>query len=40
MLGGIEYWIREGFTVVTPDGRSRRAADLLTAPAASVACDC
>ena len=31
MLGGIEYWIREGFGYETAD-RARRAADPLTAP--------
>jgi rhodanese-related sulfurtransferase len=40
MLGGIEYWIREGFAVQTPEGRVRRAPDALTAPAAAVHCDC
>jgi rhodanese-related sulfurtransferase len=40
MIGGIEYWIREGFAVETADGLQRRAADPLTAPAGSVACAC
>lgn len=40
MLGGIEYWIREGFPVRTDRGRSRRAADPLTAPAGAAACGC
>lgn len=40
MLGGIEYWIREGFPVETDDGRSRRSADPLTAPAGAAACGC
>lgn len=40
MLGGIEYWIREGFPVATDTGMIRRAADPLTAPARSVTCDC
>jgi rhodanese-related sulfurtransferase len=41
MIGGIEYWIREGFAVEAPGrGRERRPADPLTAPADSVACDC
>jgi hypothetical protein len=30
MLGGIEYWIREGFPVTTGDGDVRRPADDLT----------
>ncbi|HXV93285.1 MAG TPA: rhodanese-like domain-containing protein [Pseudonocardia sp.] len=32
MIGGIEYWIREGFPVQTTDGRVTRAADPLTTP--------
>ncbi|WP_247040622.1 rhodanese-like domain-containing protein [Arthrobacter rhizosphaerae] len=32
LIGGYEYWAREGFAVVTDDGRSRRAPDPLTAP--------
>jgi rhodanese-related sulfurtransferase len=33
MLGGVEYWIREGFPLRTPQGDVARAADPLTAPA-------
>jgi rhodanese-related sulfurtransferase len=44
MIGGFEYWAREGLPVVTADGEHRRPADPLTAPPrASVAgptCDC
>ena len=40
MIGGIEYWIREGFAVETARGLERRPADLLTAPAGVIACDC
>ncbi|MCE7082061.1 rhodanese-like domain-containing protein [Streptomyces sp. ST2-7A] len=40
MIGGIEYWIREGFPVETPAGTERRAADPLTAPVDSAACAC
>jgi rhodanese-related sulfurtransferase len=41
MIGGIEYWIREGFAVETPGGdRQRRPADPLTAPADAITCDC
>ncbi|MFG3252254.1 rhodanese-like domain-containing protein [Streptomyces sp. NPDC048172] len=50
MLGGIEYWIREGFPVDGTHGPgARRAADPLTAPAPrldgdslapAVACGC
>jgi rhodanese-related sulfurtransferase len=40
MIGGIEYWIREGFPVLGPDDRERVSpADPLTAPA-GAACDC
>ncbi|MEV5505468.1 rhodanese-like domain-containing protein [Streptomyces orinoci] len=39
MLGGIEYWIREGFTVDTREGERRLPPDTLTAPAAD-ACGC
>ncbi|MFJ7159435.1 rhodanese-like domain-containing protein [Streptomyces sp. NPDC101118] len=41
MLGGIEYWIREGFEVETWQGREQRAeADPLTAPTDSDDCGC
>lgn len=33
MLGGIEYWSREGLPVATADGVRRAAVDPLTAPA-------
>src|SRR5262245_26178103 len=33
MLGGIEYWIREGFPVRSADGETSRDPDPLTAPA-------
>ncbi|MDG4820894.1 rhodanese-like domain-containing protein [Asanoa sp. WMMD1127] len=36
MIGGIEYWIREGFPVVTPEGLVTRPADPLTAPLAAT----
>jgi rhodanese-related sulfurtransferase len=32
MIGGIEYWIREGFPVETADGLVTRPVDPLTAP--------
>ncbi|WP_046730058.1 rhodanese-like domain-containing protein [Streptomyces humi] len=32
MLGGFEYWVREGFEFETWRGRERRAPDPLTAP--------
>ncbi|MEV6960582.1 rhodanese-like domain-containing protein [Streptomyces sp. NPDC051207] len=37
MLGGFEYWVREGYEFETRQGRERRAADPLTAP---VGADC
>ena len=39
MLGGFEYWAREGLPVATADGVHRRDADPLTTPTA-VRCDC
>jgi len=39
MIGGIEYWIREGFAVRTASGDRAAAADPLTAPA-GPACGC
>ena len=32
LVGGFEYWAREGFAVVSDGGRSRGAPDPLTAP--------
>jgi rhodanese-related sulfurtransferase len=40
MIGGIEYWIREGLPVETASGAERLAADPLTAPVGSVSCAC
>ncbi|THA62589.1 rhodanese-like domain-containing protein [Streptomyces sp. A0958] len=40
MLGGFEYWAREGFAYETRQGGERRAADPLTAPAGADACGC
>ena len=40
MLGGFEYWAREGFAYDTWEGSARRAADPLTAPADSEDCGC
>lgn len=40
MLGGFEYWAREGFEFETRQGRERRAADPLTAPDISGDCGC
>ena len=40
MLGGFEYWVREGFEFETWEGRERRAADALTAPVDAADCGC
>lgn len=40
MIGGIEYWIREGFPYETYEGGERRAADPLTAPVGADDCGC
>ncbi|MDF6041119.1 rhodanese-like domain-containing protein [Streptomyces sp. JH14] len=40
MLGGFEYWAREGFEFETWEGRERFTADPLTAPVGSDACGC
>ncbi|WP_405735619.1 rhodanese-like domain-containing protein [Streptomyces sp. NBC_01537] len=40
MLGGIEYWLREGFAYDTADGAAQRPADPLTAPVGADACGC
>jgi len=40
MIGGYEYWVREGFAVQTPAGRIIRPADPLTASVSAVACGC
>ncbi|MEU5330677.1 rhodanese-like domain-containing protein [Streptomyces parvus] len=40
MLGGFEYWVREGFTYETWEGGARRAADPLTAPVDAADCGC
>ncbi|MFI5696794.1 rhodanese-like domain-containing protein [Kribbella sp. NPDC051586] len=39
MIGGFEYWTREGLPVETDDGVDRRRPDPLTAPR-GVACAC
>ena len=40
MIGGYEYWVREGFPVETAAGRRARPVDELTAPLAGITCDC
>ena len=38
MIGGFEYWAREGLPVETADGVHRPEVDPLTAPAVSCGC--
>jgi rhodanese-related sulfurtransferase len=40
MIGGFEYWAREGYPVVNNDGAVIREKDPLTAPVNSTSCDC
>src|SRR5437879_7365139 len=40
MIGGIEYWIREGFAVQSESGLESHPADPLTAPLNAITCDC
>ncbi len=40
MIGGFEYWVREGLEIVTDDGPARRSPDPLTAPSSAFVCDC
>ncbi|MFE0426522.1 rhodanese-like domain-containing protein [Streptomyces sp. NPDC058953] len=40
MLGGFEYWVREGFAYETWEGDDRRAPDPLTAPVGADDCGC
>jgi len=40
MLGGFEYWAREGFEYETWEGRERRPADPLTSPVDAEDCGC
>ncbi|MEU9779577.1 rhodanese-like domain-containing protein [Streptomyces phaeochromogenes] len=40
MLGGFEYWAREGLEFETWEGQERRAADPLTAPVGAEDCGC
>jgi rhodanese-related sulfurtransferase len=40
MIGGVEYWVREGLPLRTPEGDVVAAADPLTAPVAVAACGC
>ena len=40
MIGGFEYWVREGFAYETRWGLREPATDPLTAPADQAACGC
>ncbi|MGY2075677.1 rhodanese-like domain-containing protein [Blastococcus sp. SYSU DS0828] len=40
MIGGFEYWAREGLPVVTDEGVHRPTVDPLTAPAPGGSCGC
>ncbi|WP_246127485.1 rhodanese-like domain-containing protein [Amycolatopsis rhizosphaerae] len=40
MIGGYEYWVREGFAVAGAGGERILPPDPLTAPASGVSCDC
>ncbi|WP_329323052.1 MULTISPECIES: rhodanese-like domain-containing protein [unclassified Streptomyces] len=40
MLGGFEYWVREGFEFETWEGRERRGPDPLTVPVGAEDCGC
>ena len=39
MLGGFEYWAREGLPVASADGTARGPVDRLTAPT-GISCGC
>lgn len=40
MIGGFEYWAREGYLVENDHGPVVRATDPLTAPVDAIACEC
>jgi rhodanese-related sulfurtransferase len=40
MIGGFEYWAREGYPVEDDHTRIIRAKDPLTAPLDTITCDC
>ena len=40
MIGGYEYWVREGFPVQTETGLIRRPADDLTTALTGASCGC
>ncbi|MEY9836129.1 rhodanese-like domain-containing protein [Streptacidiphilus sp. EB103A] len=40
MLGGFEYWVREGFPFDSAQGPEQRPVDDLTAPRSGISCAC
>ena len=40
MIGGFEYWAREGLPVETDEGIGVRMPDPLTAPVSAITCEC
>ncbi|MFF6872323.1 rhodanese-like domain-containing protein [Streptomyces sp. NPDC012450] len=40
MLGGFEYWVREGFAYDSATGAEQRPVDDLTAPRSGISCTC
>ncbi|MEZ0067683.1 rhodanese-related sulfurtransferase [Streptacidiphilus sp. MAP12-20] len=40
MIGGFEYWVREGFAVDSDQGNWSRPVDDLTAPKSGISCAC
>ncbi|MFJ5520663.1 rhodanese-like domain-containing protein [Streptomyces griseoluteus] len=40
MLGGFEYWAREGFAYDSATGAEQRPVDDLTAPRSGISCAC
>ncbi|MGW5046525.1 rhodanese-like domain-containing protein [Streptomyces griseoluteus] len=40
MLGGFEYWAREGFAYDSATGAEQRPVDDLTAPRSDISCAC
>ncbi|WP_037609268.1 rhodanese-like domain-containing protein [Streptacidiphilus rugosus] len=40
MIGGFEYWVREGFAFESSRGEEQRPIDDLTAPRSGIACAC
>ncbi|MFF4382576.1 rhodanese-like domain-containing protein [Kitasatospora sp. NPDC001547] len=40
MLGGFEYWVREGFAYDSAAGTEQRPVDDLTAPRSGISCAC